>query len=126
MNEMGIRSIVRKKYKYKANIPRDAEYLENRFNRDFKSEKRYEKIVGDITYIKTKDNGWCYLSSYIDLYNNEILSYEFGEKMEEKLVLKSLSKLPLKQLRGSIIHTDRGSQYTSKSYRKKLSEGGII
>ena len=49
----------------------------------FKSTKSYEKIVGDITYIRTKDKGWCYLASYMDLYNNEILSYEFGEKMEE-------------------------------------------
>ena len=62
----------------------------------------------------------------MDLYNNEILSYEFGEKMEEELVLKSLFKLPLKKLKGSIIHTDRGSQYTAKNYRKKLSEHGII
>ena len=125
MREMGIRSLVSKKYKYKLSISRTHEDLENRLNRNFKSEKRYEKIVGDITYIKTKDKGWCYLASYMDLYNNEILSYEFGEKMEEELVLKSLSKLPLKQLRGSIIHTDRGSQYTSKTYRKKLSELGI-
>lgn len=126
MNEMGIRSIVIKKYKYKSSISGVTEDLENRLNRNFKSEKRYEKIVGDITYIKTKDKGWCYLASYMDLYNNEILSYEFGEKMEEELVLKSPSKLPLKQLKGSIIHTDRGSQYTSKVYRKKLSEERIL
>jgi transposase InsO family protein len=126
MNEMGIISIVRKKYKYKCSVGRNVEELENRLNRNFKSEKRYEKLVGDITYIKTKDKGWCYLASYMYLYNNEILSYEFGEKMEEELVLKSLSKLPLKQLKGSIIHIDRGSQYTSKSYRKKLTEAGIV
>ena len=126
MKEMGIKSVVTQKYKYKASVPTDQEGLENKLNRDFKSTKSYEKIVGDITYIRTKDKGWCYLSSYMDLYNNEILSYEFGEKMEEELVLKSLFKLPLKKLKGSIIHTDRGSQYTAKNYRKKLSEHGII
>ena len=61
MNEMGIRSIVRKKYKYNSSVRRGTEDLENILNRNFKSEKRYEKIVGDITYIKTKDKGWCYL-----------------------------------------------------------------
>ena len=126
MKEMGIKSVVTQKYKYKASVPTDQEGLENKLNRDFKSSKSYEKIVGDITYIRTKDKGWCYLASYMDLYNNEILSYEFGEKMEEELVLKSLFKLPLKKLKGSIIHTDRGSQYTAKNYRKKLSEYGII
>ena len=39
--------------------------------------------------------------------------------------MKSLFKLPLKKLKGSIIHTDRGSQYTAKNYRKTLSEHGI-
>ena len=120
MKELEIKSIVRKKYKYKLGTARVTEALENRLKRNFKSEKRYEKIVGDITYIKTKDKGWCYLASNMDLYNNEILSYELGEKLEEDLVLKSLSKLPLKHLKGSIIHTDRGSQYTSKRYRKEL------
>ena len=126
MKEMGIKSVVTQKYKYKASVSSEQEGLENKLNRDFKSSKSYEKIVGDITYIRTKDKGWCYLASYMDLYNNEILSYEFGEKMEEELVLKSLFKLPLKKLKGSIIHTDRGSQYTAKNYRKKLSEYGII
>lgn len=126
MKEMGIKSVVTQKYKYKASVPSEQEGLENKLNRDFKSTKSYEKIVGDITYIRTKDKGWCYLASYMDLYNNEILSYEFGEKMEEELVLKSLFKLPLKKLKGSIIHTDRGSQYTAKNYRKKLSEHGIL
>ena len=126
MKEMGIKSVVTQKYKYKSSMSSEQEGLENKLNRDFKSSKSYEKIVGDITYIRTKDKGWCYLASYMDLYNNEILSYEFGEKMEEELVLKSLFKLPLKKLKGSIIHTDRGSQYTAKNYRKKLSEYGII
>ena len=126
MKEMGIKSVVTQKYKYKASVATEYEGLENRLNRDFNSTKSYEKIVGDITYIRTKDKGWCYLASYMDLYNNEILSYEFGEKMEEELVLKSLFKLPLKKLKGSIIHTDRGSQYTARNYRKKLSEHGII
>ena len=125
MKEMGIKSVVTQKYKYKASVATEQEGLENMLNRDFKSNKSYEKIVGDITYIRTKDKGWCYLASYMDLYNNEILSYEFGEKMEEELVLKSLFKLPLKKLKGSIIHTDRGSQYTAKNYRKTLSEHGI-
>ena len=42
------------------------------------------------------------------------------------LALKSLLKLPLKKLKGSIIHTNRGSQHTARNYRKKLSEEGMI
>ena len=81
LKEMGIKSVVSQKYKYKASVGPEDAGLENKLNRNFKSSRRYEKIVGDIKYIKTKDKGWCYLSNYMDLYNNEILSYEFGEKM---------------------------------------------
>ena len=51
MKEMGIKSIVTQKYKYKASVSSEQEGLENKLNRDFKSTKSYEKIVGDITYI---------------------------------------------------------------------------
>ena len=83
-----------------------------------------EKISGDIAYIKTKDRGWCYLSSYMDLYKNEILAWNFSPSMNVELVLSTLEKIPKKHLKGSIVHTDRGSQDTSREMREKLREYG--
>ena len=126
MKEMGIKSVVTQKYKYKASVSSEQEGLENKLNRDFKSSKSYEKIVGDITYIRTKDKGWCYLASYMDLYNNEILSWNFQRKMDMNLVMSALEKIPARHLKGSIVHTDRGSQYTSKEMRKRLKKLGAL
>ena len=117
MREEGIKSIILKKYNPTIKKGEEIEGLKNELNRDFRSERASEKIVGDITYIKTKDKGWCYLASYLDLFNGEIIGWEFSERMELDVVMKALKKLPLKILRGSIIHTDRGSQYTSVKYR---------
>lgn len=62
----------------------------------------------------------------MDLYNNEILSWNFGTKMDFNLVMSALEKISSKHLKGSIVHTDRGSQYTSKEMRKKLKEKGSL
>ncbi len=62
MREEGMKSIISKKYRTLNKVEEVGE-LSNKLKRDFKSEKYGEKILGDITYIKTKDRGWCYLSS---------------------------------------------------------------
>lgn len=126
MKEEGLKPIVIKKYRATIKELKIVEDLKNELNRNFKSEKYGEKIVGDITYIWTKDKGWCYLASYMDLYNNEILSWNFGTKMDLNLVLSALEKIPLKHLKGSIVHTDRGSQYTSKEMREQLKKSGAL
>ena len=126
MREEGLIPIVLKKYRYSTKKSKNVEGLKNVLNRDFKSERYGEKIVGDITYIWTKDCGWCYLASYMDLYNNEILSWNFQRKMDMSLVMTALEKIPSKHIKGSVVHTDRGSQYTSKEMRKKLKKLGAL
>ena len=123
MREEGMKSIISKKYRALNKVEEVGE-LNNKLKQDFKSKRYGEKISGDITYIKTKDRGWCYLSSYMDLYNNKILAWNFSPRMNVELVLSTLEKIPKKHLKGSIVHTDRGSQYTSKETREKLREYG--
>lgn len=117
MKELNIKSIIRKKYKPQiSNMTREV-IAENLLEQNFKTTKISEKIVGDITYIKTLDYGWCYLASFLDLHTNEIIGWEFSPKMTTDLVLSALNKAVIKQnLSGAIIHTDQGSQYTSKTY----------
>ena len=51
MREEGLIPIVLKKYRYSTKEGKNVEGLKNELNRDFRSEKYGEKIVGDITYI---------------------------------------------------------------------------
>ncbi len=125
MREKGIKSITVKKFKPQGGNKDIEEYeVPNILEQDFKSEKAYDKIVGDITYIHTKQDGWCYLSSYMDLYNNEILGWSFSKEMTTKIVVESLEMacLKIEDTNNIIVHTDRGSQYTSNIYRKLIQK----
>ena len=67
-------------------------------------------------------NGWTYLASILDLYTPKIVGYCFSKTMDTSLVLKVLDNAVATQkpTKGLIVHSDRGSQYTSKEYRKAV------
>ena len=59
MNELNIRSIVRKKYR-PASLPKqEAKGNPNMLKRDFSTDKINQKWVTDMTYIYTLSDGWC-------------------------------------------------------------------
>lgn len=127
MRSLGIRSIVIKKFRP---CRSDAVYNggENLLNRDFSTTHINQKWVSDITYIHVLAEGWCYLASVMDLATNKIIGWHFSRNMDTSLVLKALNNAVL--TRGSlpeelIIHSDRGSQYTSHEYRNKIKELNI-
>lgn len=115
MKELDIRSITVKKFNpYKSK--NKVEERENVLNRDFSTTTINEKWVADITYIHTLKDGWCYLSSIMDLHSKKIIGYCFSRNMTDDIVIKALnnaysSQRPDKEV---ILHTDLGSQYTSK------------
>ena len=58
--------------------------------RDFTTTSINEKWVGDITYIHTTIDAWCYLDSVLDLHSKKIIGYAFGKIMTNNLVIKAL------------------------------------
>jgi len=84
-------------------------------------------LVGDITYVAT-DEGWLYLAVVMDLYTRMIIGWSIGEGLETDLVLKALNRsLPtLTTSSGVLFHSDRGCQYSSRSYRQRLDGLGIV
>ena len=63
-----------------------------------------------------------YLASVMDLYTRQIVGWTLGDRMTEDLVLSALDKAytAKKPRKGLLHHSDRGSQYASKEYRKRL------
>lgn len=80
-------------------------------------------LVTDITYIPTKE-GFLYLSALMDLYSRKIKGYAIGESLHTQLTLESLEDALRKhpELIGSLHHSDRGCQYTSKPYAEYLKK----
>jgi len=82
--------------------------------------------VTDITYVPVV-GGWVYMCVMKSLYNNEILAWTISSHPDAELCVRTLDKLAaVRDLRGALIHSDRGSTYTSRAYRARLKELGAI
>ncbi|QWH64007.1 IS3 family transposase (plasmid) [Bacillus mycoides] len=121
MSELGIKSVIRKKRPYYGK--KEAYVLsENHLNREFQASKSNEKWVTDITYLIFNGQR-LYLSAIKDLYNNEIVAYETSRRNDLKLVLDTLKKAKKKRnVKGILLHSDQGSQYTSRQYNQLLKK----
>nr|WSX54149.1 IS3 family transposase [Streptomyces sp. NBC_00974] len=93
--------------------------------RDFTAIRPGTKIVGDITHIPTAE-GWLYLASWLDLATREIIGYPMADHHRADLVVDALDMAAaLGRLEpGCVIHSDRGSEYTSGQLRTKISKLG--
>lgn len=98
----------------------------NILNRDFTSNEPMKKLCTDVSYFRT-DKGWLYLSPVLDLYRRKIACHAISNHNDDTLSDETLDNLfKLGNLKGCLLHSDQGSLYTSKKYRKRLKENGII
>lgn len=126
MRIAGIQSVIRRKRtKYKRNIPQHV--AENILNRDFHAEKLNEKWLTDVTEMKYGTSQKAYLSAILDLHDGSIISYELGHSNNNKLVFKTLD-LALEANPGAtpLLHSDRGYQYTSRTFKRKIDKAEIV
>ena len=98
--------------------------LENLLNRHFNPEKPDCAWCTDITYIKTYDEGFVYLTSVMDLYSRKIISWVLTKTMEANEILKCIEKAKerRKVKKPLVIQSDRGVQYTSIQYQEMTEE----
>jgi putative transposase len=101
--------------------------FENVPNRPFDVAQPVQVYVGDITYLWTQE-GWLYLAVEIDLYSRKVAGWSMGSRMKEPLVCDALMMaIWLRQPKaGLAVHSDRGTQYASKAYRRLLNAHGLI
>ena len=106
---------------------REAQKSDNKIKRDFTADQPLVKGVTDITEVPGK-NGKLYVSAVFDCFDSEVLGLSMDNNMKADLCVKTLSNAVKMhpQLRGAIIHSDRGSQYTSAKYRAAVAKNGII
>lgn len=92
---------------------------ENLIKQDFSAEEPYKKLLTDITQTQCKD-GKLYISPILDCCNGEILSLEMRNNMKKELCIDTVKALRRYPIEGAILHSDRGSQYTSEAFRETL------
>lgn len=123
MKRIGLRGIQSIKFKYTTNSRHNLPIAPNLLEQNFKVTAPNTAWVGDITYIRVKQQ-WLYLAVILDLHSRKVIGWAFGVRINAKLVCDAL-KSALRSRgypTGVIIHTDRGSQYCSKDYQKLIKE----
>ncbi len=93
---------------------------------NFQAEKPNQKWVTDITYLPYGPR-MQYLSTIMDLYNNEIIAYKISDSQSVDFVLETLREACNgRDTYGVILHSDQGAQYTSYAFQALAKENGII
>lgn len=93
----------------------------NMLNREFVVSAPNQWWVGDITYIHTHE-GFLFLAVVMDLYARNIVGWSMSSRMTEDLVLSAITMAYWKRKPESTVHfhSDQGSQYSSRKFRKLL------
>lgn len=126
MHSMGIKARYIRHYT-RTTISEDySSRMKNLLNRHFNPSKPNTVWCTDITYIWTKEDGFVYLTSVMDLFSRKIIAWVLTRTMDADKVLECLTKAKerRKHEHPIVIQSDRGVQYTSDLYRK-LTEGMV-
>lgn len=114
MGDMGLISI---RQDAKSIYDREQRKLKNQLNQQFNVSGPDEVWVSDVTYFRRNEKN-IYICAIIDLYARKVISYKVGIKNSTQLI-KSTFKNAYElrhPIKGLIFHTDRGSNYRSKSF----------
>ena len=118
--ELGLHSIVRpKRPDYKQGKPHKV--FENKLNQDFTADKVNQKWCTDFTYLFLADHEVRYNCTIIDLHDRSVVASITDRHITSDLAIRTLQKALDSQsaIKGELIlHSDQGSQYTSKAFVK--------
>lgn len=109
----------KKRYRYLTNSLHGKPVSENYLQRNM-PEHVFEVLVSDITYLRTRNKEY-YLTAIMDLYARMILSYCLTNQLNTDGLIRSFMMIVRKykdEIKGSIFHSDRGTQYCSNVFRE--------
>lgn len=125
MKITGLKCAQRKKRKYSSYKGTVGKIADNLIQRNFEAEHANEKWFTDVTEFHLKDEK-CYLSTILDAYGQEIISWDISKSPDLAQTRRMLEKAYVKNdTEGTILHSDQGWQYQHISYVKSLEEHGI-
>lgn len=125
MQILNLKSVCRRKRKnYIKSTPQVT--AENILNRKFTADNFGDKWLTDVTEMKYGTSNKAYLSAILDLGDKSIVSFVIGHSNNNALVFETFDvaheQYPDVK---PIFHSDRGFQYTSKIFKKKIDDAGM-
>jgi len=101
--------------------------IPNRLNREFNVDLPDQVWCGDITYIWAGKQ-WCYLATVMDLHSRRVVGWALSTKPDSELTIRALDMAYEQRGRpeGLLFHSDQGSQYASRRFRRRLWRYRIV
>jgi len=128
MKSLKITPKLKRKFKNTTDSQHNLKISPNLLNREFNVTELGKKWVSDITYIRVR-HSFIYLTTVIDLADRMVVGWSLSNNMTDQDTViaafeKAVKNRPIQE--GLIFHSDRGSQYASKEFRKLLDREKCI
>lgn len=126
MRQNDLRVVRTRKYKATTNSNHKFNIAPNWLDRNFSADRPNQKWAADITYIWTRE-GWLYLAVMIDLHSRRVVRWSVSNRLKHDLAVHALDRAVALRSppAGCVHHSDRGSQYCSHDYQKRLRHLGF-
>lgn len=115
-------------YRRMAKAIRTNNVADNLLQREFKAYGPRKVLLTDISYIPYNGN-FCYLSTILDAYTKQVLSYVLSESLEVDFVLITVKQLVeqhgIDLDEKTLIHSDQGCHYTSHRFIEIVKNSGL-
>jgi len=126
MQALGLKAIQAKKFKVTTDSTHSKPIAPDLIEQAFHAAAPNQKGGSDISYVWT-DEGWVYLAVVMDLYSRAIVGWSMHRRMTQHLVCDALTMAIFRrhEPKGTILHSDRGSQYCSTRYQRLIKNTGL-
>lgn len=127
MRKHGIYAKTKRKFKVTTKANKEVPDARDLVKQHFVAEQPNQLWTSDITYLWTRE-GWAYLAVFLDVFSRRIVGWAMSARLTTELVTEAFKNALCQRhvARGLIVHTDRGSQYTSKEFQAALSAEGAL
>lgn len=101
--------------------------VQNHLERNFNAQSPNTKWVTDITYIRTAES-WLYLCVVIDLFSGVVVGWSMSHRQTREIVIQAvlMALWQRKSHEPVVLHSDRGTQFTSDEYQQFLRGHNLI
>ena len=127
LREKGLGARPKRRFRVTTKSAQGPAVAENKLDRHFWAAAVNQKWVSDITYVATAE-GWLYLCVIVDLYSRRVVGWSMGTSLATELVTAAfmMAVMQRRPPRGLMFHSDRGTQYASRAFRKGLARHGML
>lgn len=100
--------------------------FEDRVRRVFVADAPDRLWVTDITQHRTAE-GWLYCAAVIDVFSRRCVGWSIADHLRTELVVDAIDMARWRRKPvGTVVHSDRGAQFTSWLFGTRLREAGLM